>query len=251
MSERPHPNCKCTVEIVEYNDENEEPDDEPCDCMERIDNLISELEDGVSEVDNANSEAENDMHDFDEMESTVKQFIADINVTLENLYEEYGQHLLDCENNIDLIYDKLLDKIEYLQNILTDILNTLDSIRASITVFAIFSYNYLALLNEAYILKEAGMDKYRHSVANCEAAQLGELEEQAAIELSNFKEAYDQYKNSYAKTHKVSVEEALADSERDQVANRLGRERGHNNPTCDCRILMQDLKPIQKKKKWW
>ena len=41
--------------------------------------------------------------------------------------------------------------------------------------------------------------------------------------------------------------EAQADSERDQVANRLGRERGRSNPTCDCRILMQDLKPTKKK----
>ena len=29
-------------------------------------------------------------------------------------------------------------------------------------------------------------------------------------------------------THKVTIEEAIADSERDQAANRLGRERGRN-----------------------
>ena len=76
---------------------------------------------------------------------------------------------------------------------------------------------------------------------------LGEVEEEAATVLSDKKEMFDQYKNIYARTHKVSEEEALADSERDQIANRLGRERGRNNPTCDCHILMQDLKPTKKK----
>ena len=42
----------------------------------------------------------------------------------------------------------------------------------------------------------------------------------------------------------VTLEEAIADSER---GNRLGRERGRNNPTCDCHILMQDLLPKNKK----
>lgn len=43
------------------------------------------------------------------------------------------------------------------------------------------------------------------------------------------------------------VEEAIADSERDQVANRLGRERGRKYPYCDCSILMHDLLPNYKK----
>jgi hypothetical protein len=32
-------------------------------------------------------------------------------------------------------------------------------------------------------------------------------------------------------------------SAKDQAANRLGRERRRANPTCDCRKLMEDLKP--------
>lgn len=39
----------------------------------------------------------------------------------------------------------------------------------------------------------------------------------------------------------------IADSERDQVANRLGRERGRKYPYCDCSILMYDLLPDYKK----
>ena len=88
------------------------------------------------------------------------------------------------------------------------------------------------------------MDKYYHSKANCEAVQLfGILGEQAAIIFSDAKEKFDQWEDVYAKTHKVSIEEAIADSERDQIANRLGRERGQKYPDCKCYELMQDLKP--------
>lgn len=51
----------------------------------------------------------------------------------------------------------------------------------------------------------------------------------------------------YTKSHKVTIEEAITDSKRDQVANRLGRERGRKYPYCDCSILMHDLLPDYKK----
>lgn len=71
--------------------------------------------------------------------------------------------------------------------------------------------------------------------------------EKSAIFLSDQKEKFDQWHNMYARYHKVTVEEAIADSERDQVANRLGRERGRKYPYCDCSILMNDLLPDYKK----
>ena len=81
-----------------------------------------------------------------------------------------------------------------------------------------------------------------HSKANCEATQeLGVLGEEAAQKLSDLKEKFDQY--TYIHTHKVTIEEAIADSERDQIANRLGRERGRKYPDCKCSELMQDLLP--------
>ena len=43
------------------------------------------------------------------------------------------------------------------------------------------------------------------------------------------------------------IEEAIADSQRDQAANRLGRERRRKYPYCDCSILMHDLLPDYKK----
>ena len=57
------------------------------------------------------------------------------------------------------------------------------------------------------------------------------------------KEKIDQWHNIYARSHKVTIEEAIVDSEKDQVANRLGRERGRKYPNCSCSELMNDLKP--------
>lgn len=237
-----HPNCKCRIEEI-ADDEPSEPDnnDEPCDCVERIDALIQELEENYSDLESIDGEAQADSENVETMMSHVENMIGEMNEALEFLGEEYGQHLADCENNIDAFYDEVLAMKEKLQDLLTDIIDLLDTIKSYLQVLAIFISNFAALQYEAYILRQK-MDKYRHSVANCQSAQLGPFEEEVAKTLSDKKEVFDQYKKIYAITHRVSVEEALKDSEEDQIANRLGRERGRNNPTCDCRILMQDLK---------
>lgn len=240
-----HPNCKCRIEEIADDESND--DDEPCDCVERLDALIAELEENYSDIESIEGEAYSDSENIETMRSNVENMIDEMNEALEFLGQEYGQHLAGCENNIDAFYDEVLAMKEKLQNLLTDISDLLETIKAYLEVLPIFISNFLQLLNKTYVLRETGMDKYYHSVANCQSAQLGEVEEEAATVLSDKKEMFDQYKNIYARTHKVSEEEALADSERDQIANRLGRERGRNNPTCDCRILMQDLKPTNKK----
>lgn len=248
IPERPHPNCQCYVEIVgNLDDEEEEEDEEPCNCVEQLEELIEKLEEIVAGAENLTNEMETDNEDTEERESNIENIIFELDGDLELLSEEYGQHLFDCENNIDALYDEILAKKEELQNLLQEIRELLESIIVHIQVLSFFASNYLTLLWEAYVLEQAGMDKYRHSVAHCQSAQLGELGDRVATGLSDYKELFDQYKNIYAKTHKVSEKEALADSERDQIANRLGRERGQNNPNCDCRVLMQDLKPQKRK----
>lgn len=227
-------------------DEEPNDDEEPCDCVERLDALIQELEENYSDLESIDGEAQADSENVETMMSHLENMIEEMNEALEFLGEEYGQHLADSENNIDAFYDEVLAMKEKLQNLLTDILDLLDTIKSYLQVLAIFISNFAALQYEAYILREE-MDKYRHSVANCQSAQLGEFEEEVAKTLSDKKELFDQYKNIYAITHRKSEEEALADSEKDQIANRLGRERGRNNTSCDCRILMQDLKPKKKK----
>jgi len=240
IPDKPHPNCNCYLEEVVEND-----DDDDCYCCSEIEASIVELEEIIGDAESLNDEAQTDAGDVETMISKVENMISEMGETLEILSEEYGKHLPDCENNIDAIYDEIMIKKEELQNLLTDIFNFLSTIQSLLQVITIFVSNYIELLYHAYALHECGMDKYYHSVANCQCAQLGELETEMATGLSDLKELYDQY--TYVQTHKVTLEEAIADSERDQVANRLGRERGRNNPTCDCHILMKDLLPKNKK----
>ena len=75
---------------------------------------------------------------------------------------------------------------------LKDILGLLTPLNALANTLKVFISNYLELLYHAYELKEAEMDKYYHSKANCEATQeMGIIGEVYAKLLSDLKEVYD------------------------------------------------------------
>lgn len=249
VPERPHPNCRCTVEVIEEDEskpQTSNDDEEPCDTINEIEAMISDIEGNIKETQNLLSEVEIDVQDLENDVLRVQNLIQDANNILENLSEECGKHLPNCENNIDSDYAYMYAKRAEWQTLLDDVLGLLNPIRAFLNTLRIFISNYVELLYHAYHLNEHEMDKYYHSKANCEAAQeMGIIGEKSATLLSNLKEKYDQY--TYVYTHKATVEEAIADSERDQVANRLGRERGRKYPYCDCSILMNDLLPDYKK----
>lgn len=250
VPERPHPDCKCHVEIVEDKKENrnlqENTTDKFCDCVEITERLISEIEDSLSIAESITNYIQVDIADIEEDSEKLNNMINEAEETLTSFESEYGRHLPECENNIDKEYGEIYATKDELQILLKDITGLLSPSYTLLNVVKIFISNYIALLYEAYILKQSGMDKYRHSKANCEAAQQsGILGSKIAAGLSDLKEYYDQF--TYVHTHKVTLEEAIADSERDQVANRLGRERGRLYTYCSCSILMNDLKPAGKK----
>ena len=249
VPERPHPNCKCTVEVVEENESKPQTSNDyekPCDTIDEIETMISDMEENIKEAKNLLSKVEIDVQDLENDAFRVQNLIQDANNTLKNLSEEYGKHLPNCKNNVDSDYAYMYAKRVEWQMLLRDVLGLLNPIVAFLNTLRIFISNYVELLYHAYRLNEHEMDKYYHSKANCEATQeMGIIGGQSATLLSNLKEKYDQY--TYVYTHKATVEEAIADSERDQVANRLGRERGRKYPYCDCSILMNDLLPDYKK----
>ena len=251
VPERPHPNCRCTVEVVEEEESKPQTpndDEEPCDAIDEIEAMINDIEGNIKETENLLSEVETYTQDLENDVIRVQNLIQEANDTLESLSEEYGKHLPECENNVDRDYAYMYAKREEWLTLFHDILGLLNPVVAFLNTLRIFISNYVELLYHAYHLREFEMDKYYHSKANCEATQqMGIIGEKSAIFLSDQKEKFDQWNNVYAKSHKVSIEEAIADSERDQVANRLGRERGRKYPYCDCSILMHDLLPDYKK----
>ncbi len=257
IPDRPHPNCQCYIDVVEIEDDEGDEEEqehggngngkggEPCDCWEETEVLIEELEEIVGDAESLTDEIEAEIDDVEDIVSKAENKVSEMDETLETLEEEYGKHLPGCENNVDNLYGEISAKkfeLEILIRDISGILNPLDTLLRSV---ASFISNYLALLYEAYVEKEAGMDKYYHAKANCENAQLGILGSAISTALSDLKEYYDQY--TYVHTHKVSAEKAAEDSEKDQVANRIGRERGRNNPTCDCSVLIWDQRPSHRK----
>ncbi|OLA95000.1 MAG: hypothetical protein BHW64_01065 [Candidatus Melainabacteria bacterium LEY3_CP_29_8] len=230
----------------EINQPNSQGNEKGCDLINELDSMISDMEEHITETKNFLSEVETDMQDLENDVLKIQNLIQEANNTLEVLSEDYGKHLPNCENNIDKDYAYMYAKKAQWQTLLHDILGLINPIGAFFITLRIFISNYIELLYHAYYLKEFEMDKYYHSKANCEATQeMGIIGLKAAEFLGNAKEGYDQY--TYVHTHKVTLEEAIADSERDQVANRLGRERGRKYPYCDCSILMHDLLPDYKK----
>ncbi|MBR1680884.1 hypothetical protein IJ707_03735 [bacterium] len=258
-----HPNCQCYIEIIDFDDDDEgdgdgtgeatenrqkknKNNDDPCDALEQIETMISEMEQTLDEVSTLSNDIDSDIQDLENNLEKVENLISEYDSIIDYLEEEYGKHLPDCGNYVDDDYNYICTLKDKLQIFSNDFFGFLFFEQTLFKTMNIFIRNYIELLEHAYILKEAEMDKYYHSKANCEATQsLGLLGAKTAEALSNFKEYYDQF--TYVHTHKVTKEEALADSERDQVANRLGRERGRKYQNCECATLMHDLLPDYKK----
>lgn len=247
---RPHPNCKCYIEVIEYENPNsssqERENEEPCDVLENLEPLILNIEQNIGNTKILLTNVELDIQDIENGVNKVQNLIEETDLQLGSLSEEYGKHLPNCENNVDNNYAYMYARKERLLNLLADIRGFLVPSLTLANTIRVFLSNYVELLWHAYILKQYELDKYYHAKANCEATQeMGIIGEKLATLLSNAKECYDQY--TYVHTHKVTIEEAIADSERDQIANRIGRERGRKYPHCSCSELLYDRLPNYKK----
>ena len=156
IPERPHPNCRCTVEIVEDNrnpkTQTSNDNEEPCDTINEIEFIISEIERNINETETLLSEVETNVQDLEKDVLRVQNLIQDANNTLENLSEEYGKHLLWCENNVDNDYAYMYAKRAEWQTLLHDVLGLLNPIGAFFNTLKIFVSNYIELLYHAYHL---------------------------------------------------------------------------------------------------
>ncbi len=255
IPDEPHPNCKCYVDVVEIEDEDENDNgnghggkgrdnDEPCDCWEEIEALLEELEEIIGDAESLVDEIEAEIDDIESIASEAEDALTEMDETLEILSEEYGKHLPDCENNVDNLCGEISDGINKFIILIKDIHSLLNPLNTLLMATIYFTDEVVKL---TITERQGDLDKYRHSVANCNAAQLGILGDKAAEAISDFKEfcrVLDQTRRN------IDKEEIKKDVEQHQEANRLGRERGRANPTCDCKILNEDLKDYHKKEDW-
>lgn len=93
-------------------------------------------------------------------------------------------------------------------------------------------------------MKEAntiGADKYFHSKANAEAAQLGKTDKEVADFISRAREVVDFWK--YLLRDKMEVEAIIEDMNKDLKANTYGRKVGRENPDAPVKDLIKIYRP--------
>lgn len=235
IPDRPHPNCLCNVYVLEEEGEGDSGDDE-CPCWDELEDMYDELENITSEMEDLASEAESDIDDIETIVSEAERVVSNMEEVLNELEPEVGKHLPDCEFNVDKDYSEIYAQRNVLLMLIRDIISILFPLQTLIRVLHNLVSNFVELLGT-----RGDMDKYYHSVANCENAQLGIMGSVLSEAACNLKESYDEHKQM--QTHKMTKEEVLQDSLADQKANIEGRTRGRLHPDCNCREMMQDLKP--------
>ena len=226
----PHPNCKCYIDIVE---DDKLQENEPCDCWEKIENILNqadELEGDVlsykQEIDIIKEDIENEKEKFNSCLTKLKDKINEL--------KSIDSYRENCISNNEK-YEEIIDLTKYF-GINTAIGTLLDIINKGYTTFNIFQ-------NHKYQMETTvnSYDKYFHSKANCESAELGEIETMWAVVWSIGKECYDIPKKIIFQH--MEVKKALNDSWEDLKADFYGIEKAKEYGSCSDKVknIKRDL----------
>ncbi len=222
VPERPHPNCKCYVEIVENAQTN--TDKEPCDCYEQI-NTIMELSNEleieitplITEIENTSSEIE---ADYQELQDAKLQVYA-----LQNEIE----NMEPCSENCIAITGFAINVSD--DSALEDKVQEMLKFSKSATdVYNIFLQNKHAMEQE-----KAHLDKYYHAKANCESAELGIIQTLWAALFSIGKEIKD-YRHKVFELH-MDAKDIFIDCMEDLKADMLGLLKAREHGYCSEKVL--------------
>ena len=215
IPEKPHPNCQCTIEMIEDNSEEEEP----CDCWEKIDELVEETNSWQDEI-------ENDIYEIDSIKEENLELLNEIKTfkqKIENAQSEL-EDIEPCSKNCVACVTGMAINItddQNLEDIMTNITNLTDE---SKEVYQIF-------LEHKHEMEETrdGMDKYYHAKANCTAAELGEIQTLWAGLYSILKEVKDFiYKVfKYNMDFKEVAKDCLQDLKADWYGIQKAKEHGY------------------------
>lgn len=187
VPERPHPNCRCHVEIVEDDNTNQKPKKDK-EALEVCDDCFATLE----EFDRVLNEAQTIEH---EAVTLLEEYIF---FSTTDISQKSKQGISEL---IDELYQKIF-------------------------VFAAFLSNYFQLLYLNWNKYHEGSPEYYHQKANCEAAQKGEIAEATAEILGQTREFFDYYKDVYFKGKSIEDAEYnnRYDLEQNQMGRKVGRE---------------------------
>lgn len=213
IPDRPHPNCKCWVEVIENGDYegdgdgagngngtgNPKPKEEPCDCW----SLLDEIDEVLGDIESLREE--------------ISVHINNISILLE--YE-----MTKAAENFG---ESILELLEEQDNFLGDLAD-----------------NFLQSRNEIF----ENSDKFYHSKAYCEVAQReDEIANIIAEGLGNFRESAQAVMSLFDKEKDFS--EIIKELKEDKSANDIGKILGKEFPKENCEDILIHIYPFKKKGK--
>ncbi|MBQ9149490.1 hypothetical protein IJX73_01020 [bacterium] len=221
IPDKPHPNCRCWVEVNDGKDNDyqnfQEPpeDDELCDCWDKI----QEIMDDVNELD---GDIKSEMDEIEEITNNASSSI----ITIENLKNKIKSIIptfkIDITNEAEL------------RNKVKEIIKDSENAKQ---VFKIFD-DYKIEMEK----KLGHTDKYYHTKANCDSAQLGILQAGWAMLFSIGKEIKD-YKYKIKHTN-MAKEEIFKDCMQDLDVDWQGILQEISGKSCkDKAIEMENKYP--------
>lgn len=222
-----HPNCKCSIEMVEDGDD----DDEPCDCWDKIDEMVEEanalddeLNSDLSEIDSIQSEAESWLAEAQELKAQVEQAQEELENT-----EPCGPDCVITGMAANISDDKELEDAVY---------NLIKNIEEARVVYETFESNKHEMETTAN-----SFDKYYHAKANCESAELGTIEAMWAVVFSIFKEVKDYFKKVFS-LH-MDAQKVFLDCMNDLRADLYGLMKAKEHGYCSDKL--KDIDKVFKK----
>lgn len=225
VPERPHPNCRCYVEVVEETETKpkSKKNEEPCDCWDKIDRLVEETDDWENEINIILGELDTIQDESIDLLSTIKDFKYQVELEQANL-----SNIEPCAPNCGVLTGlaiNITDDTE-LEN---SIYNLIQNNTEAKQVYQIF----LGHKHEMETAKD-GLDKYYHAKANCTSAELGEIQRNWAILFSLLKEIKDLYVKVYYQ--KKTIKEVAADCLKDLKADWYGIQKAKEHGYCSDKV---------------
>ncbi len=239
VPQRPHPNCKCTVEVVEDKTENTSQNDNSSN------NTNSKKKNETSSIPTSNSNSSNNTSGQNEGKNNSNieacpNCVGELEQAENILYQLYSSLQYAGSVIRKLIAISSISQPYLTKNYLIDLVKIGEESFYTYNDF-VTSYATMVQLNkEKY---HEGAPEYFHRLANCKAAQRGELGVQAAKAAGAVREIGDFYKEILFKG--ISVNDAIYNNNYDYEQNQIGRELGQNNPDADCEKLLQDMMKLE------
>lgn len=222
VPQRPHPNCKCYVEIVENAQTN--TDKKSCDCYDQINTIVEQANELELEITPLMTEIEGCISEivenYQELHDAIHQTYA-----LQNEVENIAPCSENCIAQTAVTTNipddsKLEDKVQ----------DILKFSKTASDVYNIFLQNKHAMENE-----KAHLDKYYHAKANCESAELGIFQTFWAALFSISKEIKDYYHKVF-ELH-MDAKAIFIDCMEDLKADMLGLLKAREHGYCSEKVL--------------